>query len=340
MTTKTPLSIFLLLGLFAGGACDTGDGDVELDADTDALEEATDGDVAETGELDEAPVDLDADDELRPPQEVVFGRTIVEGPGGLELVTYRDVGGTAIADGDVSLGPVDELPAFDEQDLERITSGELPLDDPDVQFAFAAAPIWGQAWPNGVVYYVDPQLDEDAFDQQIRTSIALMEIFTDLDFVAIPESWSPFFDHVYFRASFYQATGTASSPVGRQGGRQYVNFSWFDVATGQLPSTGLVQHELAHAVGMFHEHQRPDRDNFVTVVWPCIQANALSNFEKRAGIPSGPYDPSSIMHYSTTTFALGQGFCQFSLLSTTGATLGGGSLTPGDIAGLNFLASL
>lgn len=91
---------------------------------------------------------------------------------------------------------------------------------------------------------------------------------------------------------------------------------------------------------MFHEHQRPDRDNFVTVVWPCIQANAQSNFEKRAGIAIGAYDPNSIMHYFNTSFATGSGFCQFSLLSTTGATLGGTSLSAGDIAGLNWLASL
>lgn len=229
-----------LLGVFAATACDATHDDIDLDADTDAVEASSDGDAAEAGDLDEAPLDLDDEAGLRPAQDVVFGRTIVEGPGGPELVTYRDVGGTAIVDGDVSLGPVEELPAFDEEDLDRIASGELPLDDPDVQFAFAAAPIWGTPWPDGVVYYVDPQLDEDAFDQQIRTSMALMEIFTDLDFVAIPESWSQYVDHVYFRASFYQAAGTASSPVGRQGGRQYVTFSWLDVALGQLPSQRLV----------------------------------------------------------------------------------------------------
>ena len=34
---------------------------------------------------------------------------------------------------------------------------------------------------------------------------------------------------------------------------------------------GLVFHEIMHAVGFYHEHNRPDRDNFVTVIWDNIE---------------------------------------------------------------------
>lgn len=30
---------------------------------------------------------------------------------------------------------------------------------------------------------------------------------------------------------------------------------------------GIVMHELLHTAGMYHEHQRPDRDQYVTILF-------------------------------------------------------------------------
>lgn len=37
-----------------------------------------------------------------------------------------------------------------------------------------------------------------------------------------------------------------------------------------LQATGIIQHELLHVLGLFHEQARPDRDEYVTVLWDII----------------------------------------------------------------------
>jgi hypothetical protein len=65
-----------------------------------------------------------------------------------------------------------------------------------------------------------------------------------------------------------------------------------------------ILHELGHALGLFHEQSRPDRDNYVTVDLSNVAPAAQSNFA-RFNLPLvGPYDYRSIMHYSAFEFAL------------------------------------
>jgi len=41
-------------------------------------------------------------------------------------------------------------------------------------------------------------------------------------------------------------------------------------APGCLQTTGGIQHELLHVLGLFHEQSRPDRDEYVIVLWDNI----------------------------------------------------------------------
>lgn len=84
-------------------------------------------------------------------------------------------------------------------------------------------------------------------------------------------------------------SGSSGSPVGMVGGPQsvFINAGY------------KALHELGHALGLIHEHQRSDRDNFVDMQWGNIErGTANSNFiiETNSNNLTG-YDRVSVMHY-------------------------------------------
>jgi len=64
-------------------------------------------------------------------------------------------------------------------------------------------------------------------------------------------------------------------------------------------------HELGHVLGLHHEHQRADRDNYVSVDLGNVPQNVHFAFAKLNIQPLvGPYDLGSIMHYPSRAFAI------------------------------------
>ncbi|KAG8186673.1 hypothetical protein JTE90_014749 [Oedothorax gibbosus] len=90
------------------------------------------------------------------------------------------------------------------------------------------------------------------------------------------------------------------SIIGRAGGRQ-------DLSLGQgCAYVGLVIHELGHAIGLFHEHQRSDRDNYITVYRNNVVSGQEHNFDStnpNNELIYTQYDYNSIMHYGNYAFS-------------------------------------
>uniref|UniRef100_A0A3B1IM65 Metalloendopeptidase n=1 Tax=Astyanax mexicanus TaxID=7994 RepID=A0A3B1IM65_ASTMX len=87
---------------------------------------------------------------------------------------------------------------------------------------------------------------------------------------------------------------------GRTGGKQVVSLS-----TRGCVYHGIVQHELNHALGFYHEHTRSDRDSYVTINWQNIDPTMQYNFNKEnTNNLNTPYDYSSVMHYGKTAFTI------------------------------------
>ena len=62
-------------------------------------------------------------------------------------------------------------------------------------------------------------------------------------------------------------------------------------------------HELVHALGCWHEQQRPDRDDYVRILFENIQPGQEFNFAIRFDLdPVGSYDLFSVMHYDQFAF--------------------------------------
>ncbi|XP_028253705.1 low choriolytic enzyme-like [Parambassis ranga] len=89
------------------------------------------------------------------------------------------------------------------------------------------------------------------------------------------------------------------SMLGRIGDKQVVSLQRFGCV-----EHGIVQHELLHALGFYHEHTRSDRDNYVKINLENIVDGMQYNFDKKdTNNLNTPYDYSSIMHYGRTAFA-------------------------------------
>ena len=57
-------------------------------------------------------------------------------------------------------------------------------------------------------------------------------------------------------------------------------------------------HEIGHALGMWHEQQRADRDDHIRILYENL-GSYVSQFAKLSTVDYGvPYDPQSVMHYS------------------------------------------
>ncbi|CAL1537017.1 unnamed protein product [Lymnaea stagnalis] len=68
--------------------------------------------------------------------------------------------------------------------------------------------------------------------------------------------------------------------------------------------TGIILHELGHIIGFWHEHSRPDRDEYVDVFLKHAIKDKVENFKKKEpneiNSLNETYDFDSIMHYGRT----------------------------------------
>lgn len=196
--------------------------------------------------------------------------------------------GDAVRFQDDMLVPVDEFVAamIDPDQLEDAIEGGHER---------AAVRAIGRArWPNARIPWRFAAGLTVAQRQAVEDAIAHWEANTPFRFPARTTEA----DFVTFTAG--DNNGVCSSFVGRIGGDQTI-----EVDT--CPA-GRIIHEIGHAVGLYHEQTRYDRDTYVTINWANIQTVGQDNFRRyvdlgRDGADAGDYDYGSIMHYGPAQFS-------------------------------------
>ncbi len=154
-------------------------------------------------------------------------------------------------------------------------------------------------WPNGIVPY-EFNANVTVVNQTFMISAMLeWENIANVDFR--PRNGEANFIHI-------QNSTANNSFVGMIGGQQIINIvSW--------NSRFIMAHELGHALGLWHEQSRPDRDTYVQIITPNIQSGQAINFATRTTADVYPkrayglgdaqtYDFDSLMHYGQCDFSI------------------------------------
>lgn len=206
------------------------------------------------------------------------------GPGPTRAVATDAYGGYYRYAGDILLDRSDPS----HQRLIEILAPEAS--DPSSQ---SASQVGIPLWPAGQVRYHFNANASPEDRAAIRGAMSTIEAVTNVRF--LEQGSAGLF--------VYEISRITNPEIGGESTLGFTARPFFNYTTTHA---GVVTHELLHGLGFFHEHQRYDRDSFVTINWASIMPAYTSQFAKQPWnlyVPYTTYDYRSIMHYPATAFS-------------------------------------
>jgi hypothetical protein len=222
-----------------------------------------------------------------------IGTTTLRG----KQITYEVIGGLAVYQGDIILGKSADVAAgrFSGRFAVRSRQGLRPQSATIAPNLLSSTGLWPVV--NGVVRvpYTIANLTTDTIYPLINDAID--ESNSQLAGVV---QWVPATTSDVNLVNFYFDTsdlsGSCEAIVGMEGGTQPIGGS------GNC-TTGTIMHEMGHALGLFHEQSRIDRDTYVNYMEQNIDKPQHGNFDiVNPGVDSGLYNYASIMEYGPFSF--------------------------------------
>lgn len=147
-------------------------------------------------------------------------------------------------------------------------------------------------WPNRTIYYTIASNMGSININKINSAVSEYNSKTNTRWVQRTNQSN------YVEFIFGSSNGSDGwAHIGYQGGKQTISLD-------QYISVGSVIHEMGHTVGLYHEHCRQDRDQYVSIQWGNIQDGQAYNFNKyTSGTDIGPFNINSVMMYWPTSYS-------------------------------------
>ena len=235
----------------------------------------------------------------------------------LEVVEVRN--GIGYIEEDIELGKIEDLIAVDS--LNRSAK---------ISFSFGLNQSHSGIWPGGIIPFeiktsdftsaTISRINQAVDSMNTKTNLTLIRRTTEDDYVKIEKN--------------DDLPGGGSSPIGKCGGCVIIFHTSHVVRIGVNAPVSTIIHEFLHTAGVYHEQSRPDRDDFISINFNCIEDGKEHNFKKRDGTTYGPYDLNSRMHYRATDFQRSGSTCNTITANDGSSSIGGSALTSNDINGL------